>query len=210
MFKYGQEPRCLKCKPLLIDRIESDAEIEIFEFMKSVPGSKYKCIRNEPLNWNLLNADRKQLDIICCRKKDDKPMIAIEFDGCYWHSLEYKRPGYHLQKTKLCESLGIRLVHIWEDEWLLKKDAIKVFLASLLKDESVDIVPFTKSSLESSLLQIDRSKICKLLVPQDYKIVGETSPEVIIRTGDKKSDKYPVEDCGYLICERLVKKNEKS
>lgn len=40
--------------------------------------------------------------------------LAIEFNGVYWHS---KHPNnYHLNKTKTCETLGIRLIHVWEHE----------------------------------------------------------------------------------------------
>jgi hypothetical protein len=44
--------------------------------------------------------------------------LAIEHNGLYWHStLEHPDPLYHLSKTEACESLGIRLIHIWEDDW---------------------------------------------------------------------------------------------
>lgn len=44
--------------------------------------------------------------------------LAFEYNGVYWHSEEYRGSKYHLQKTLACEQLGIRLVHIWEDDWL--------------------------------------------------------------------------------------------
>jgi len=44
--------------------------------------------------------------------------IAIEFNGLYWHSeAAGKDDKYHLNKTELCEAKGIRLIHIFEDEW---------------------------------------------------------------------------------------------
>ena len=58
--------------------------------------------------------------------------IAIEFDGLYWHSEEHKPNDYHLNKTKLCIGNGIRLIHIFEDEWLNKKDIVKSRLKNLL------------------------------------------------------------------------------
>ena len=44
--------------------------------------------------------------------------LAIEYNGLYWHSeLAGKTANYHLDKTERVESKGIRLVHIFEDEW---------------------------------------------------------------------------------------------
>lgn len=44
--------------------------------------------------------------------------IAIEYNGLYWHSEKCgKSPKYHLIKTEICEKHGIRLIHIFEDEW---------------------------------------------------------------------------------------------
>lgn len=54
--------------------------------------------------------------------------IAIEYNGLYWHSELYKDKYYHLNKTEICNKNGIRLIHIWEDNWLYKKDIIKSIL----------------------------------------------------------------------------------
>ena len=51
--------------------------------------------------------------------------LAIEFNGLYWHSELYKENGYHLNKTEVCRSVGIELIHIWEDDWMFKGDIIK-------------------------------------------------------------------------------------
>jgi hypothetical protein len=49
--------------------------------------------------------------------------LAIEFDGLYWHSeANGKDRNYHLQKTQQCEARNIRLIHIFEDEWVNKTD----------------------------------------------------------------------------------------
>lgn len=54
----------------------------------------------------------KELDIYIPSKK-----IGIEFNGTYWHSSIKKPKNYHLEKSKLAEEAGIRLIHIWEYEW---------------------------------------------------------------------------------------------
>jgi len=61
--------------------------------------------------------------------------LAIEYNGLYWHSeLFGKNKDYHLNKTKLCNEKGIRLIHIFEHEWLLKQDIIKSRINSLLNN----------------------------------------------------------------------------
>lgn len=48
--------------------------------------------------------------------------LAIEMNGLYWHSTEHKHKKYHQDKTNACEENGIRLIHIFEDEWLYQKE----------------------------------------------------------------------------------------
>jgi hypothetical protein len=59
--------------------------------------------------------------------------IGIEYNGLYWHSENQgKNKSYHLDKTKKCLSVGVRLIHIFSDEWISKKDIIKNRLLNLL------------------------------------------------------------------------------
>lgn len=73
----------------------------------------------------------KELDIYIPEKK-----IAIEFDGVFWHS-SYVRDKeevktFHLEKTVACNEKGIRLIHIFEDEWNNKGEICKSIIASAL------------------------------------------------------------------------------
>jgi len=69
-----------------------------------------------------------ELDIIIPSKK-----IAIEYNGLYWHSESAgKDQKYHLNKYNLCKEKGYRLIQIWENEWLLKKDIVKSILSSII------------------------------------------------------------------------------
>jgi G:T-mismatch repair DNA endonuclease (very short patch repair protein) len=67
--------------------------------------------------------------------------IGIEFNGLYWHSHEVMKQGrenwsnseitnYHLDKTKYFESIGIRIIHIWEHEWRERRVQVEDFLKS--------------------------------------------------------------------------------
>ena len=55
----------------------------------------------------------KELDIYIPNRK-----FAIEVNGNYWHSSLNKDKYYHRNKTLACKELGIRLVHVFEYEWL--------------------------------------------------------------------------------------------
>lgn len=51
--------------------------------------------------------------------------IGFEFNGLYWHSELFKNKNYHINKTNYFKEKGIRIIHIWEDDWDNKKEIIK-------------------------------------------------------------------------------------
>ena len=67
----------------------------------------------------------KEIDIYVPSKK-----LGIEVNGTYWHSNLFKAKSYHQEKSKLAEKAGIRLIHIWEYEWLdpVQQNKIKMML----------------------------------------------------------------------------------
>lgn len=105
----------------LCGNIMSNKETEIYEFCKGI--DKNTEIRNRILLNN------KEIDIYCPSKD-----IGIEFNGLYWHSEHFKKDAKycHLNKTLLCESIGIKLIQIFEDEWIDKPNIIKSYINKLL------------------------------------------------------------------------------
>ena len=61
--------------------------------------------------------------------------LAIEFNGGYWHSERFKDKNYHLNKYNLCKSKGIRLISIWEWEYLKDRDKIENFIKNLILEK---------------------------------------------------------------------------
>ena len=59
--------------------------------------------------------------------------LAIEFNGSYWHSEIYKDKEYHQMKTKMCNDLGITLIHIHEYLYTNKSEIYKNIIKSKLK-----------------------------------------------------------------------------
>jgi very-short-patch-repair endonuclease len=71
----------------------------------------------------------KELDIYVPSKK-----VAIEIDGLVWHCSKFKE-DYPIQlsaKTDLCDKLGIRLIHFYDDEIREKYPIVKSIIASAL------------------------------------------------------------------------------
>ena len=98
----------------------SICEDEIVNFIKSIYSGEI-----ETNNRKIISP--KEIDIYIPEKK-----LAIEFDGLYWHSSAVDRiyKSYHYDKTIACEEKGIRLIHIYEDEWKYKKEIIKSMISS--------------------------------------------------------------------------------
>ena len=98
----------------------SKGEWEIRNFIEELGFSVIKNCRS------VINP--KEIDIYIPELK-----IGIEFDGIYWHSEENGvDKNYHLNKTIECENKGIRLIHIFEDEWVLKPHIVKARLKQIL------------------------------------------------------------------------------
>jgi len=58
--------------------------------------------------------------------------IGFEFNGIRWHSDQFKHPKYHQEKSLYFAEKGIKLVHIWEDWWLNKRDLVFAFIRNQL------------------------------------------------------------------------------
>jgi hypothetical protein len=58
--------------------------------------------------------------------------LGFEFNGLYWHSELKKYKNYHIDKTKYFEERGIRIFHIWEDNWTFNRDIVKSQLKNWL------------------------------------------------------------------------------
>ena len=96
-----------------------------------------KSLRSAPENeiakWigSYFNIERNKRNIISPQELDifiPEKNIALEFNGLYYHSK--KESTYHLKKTENCAKLGIKLIHIFEDEWYYKEKQTK----SIIKD----------------------------------------------------------------------------
>lgn len=51
--------------------------------------------------------------------------LAIEVNGLRFHTDRLKEKNYHYEKWKACARVGLRLLHVNEDEWLERPECIK-------------------------------------------------------------------------------------
>lgn len=107
---------CTICNPI---NNQSDAQEQLRLFIR------------ENYSGEIIKNDRKtiglELDIYLPELK-----LAFEYNGIFWHSELYKGKNYHLSKTNLCLDNDIQLIHIWEDDWILKNQIIKSRIKNLL------------------------------------------------------------------------------
>ena len=116
---------CTLCNP-----IGSTSNSAIEEFIRAFLKSKGIIFKEK--DRKIL--DGKEIDFYIEDKK-----IAIEINGLFWHSEKFKENDYHLNKTIYCLDKGIFLVHVFEDEIMIKPDLVKSRLSSILgiNDEKI-------------------------------------------------------------------------
>lgn len=99
----------------------SNGHAELINFLKTI------------IDCDILINDRKVLngkELDCYIPSHN---LAIEYNGVYWHSeANGKYKNYHQEKTNLCINKSIKLIHIFENEWIEKRDIIESVLKSNL------------------------------------------------------------------------------
>ena len=104
----------------------SRPEKEVLDYVRSIYSgevleNKFGIIRNSKGN-------SLELDIFIPDRS-----IAIEFNGVFWHSINSGiERNYHKYKTKACEDVGVRLIHIFEDQWVNSNDICRSIISSAL------------------------------------------------------------------------------
>jgi hypothetical protein len=59
--------------------------------------------------------------------------LAFEYNVVWWHSEKFKDKNYHKTKFDLCKEKNIKLITIWEDDWLTKREICESFISNKLK-----------------------------------------------------------------------------
>ena len=139
---------CTVCNP--VGSTPSAKEIELRDFVSSI-------YQGEVVQGH---RDGYELDIYL-----PDLAVGIEYNGLYWHSERFKGRGYHLAKTEHFRNRGIRVYHVWEDDWIHRNAIVRSQVSNWLgvtpvrlraRDGEVRVVedgPLVRSFLESSHIQ---------------------------------------------------------
>ena len=115
---YWKQPNCLECKP----KVSSNEQEEVYNFIVNE-------LKVENVKQRIRILDGSEIDIYLPDFK-----LAIEYNGIYWHCelSNGKDSKYHITKTLLANKLGIKLIQIFSDEWLNKKEIVKSRIRNLI------------------------------------------------------------------------------
>jgi hypothetical protein len=124
----GKSP-CTRCFP--VEFSSSIEEENLSNFVASVIGNE-NIVRHDRITLN-----GKELDILIPSRN-----VAIEYNGLYWHSTANERidKEFHLQKTVMCEAKGIRLIHVFSDEYAHKQEIVESRIKSILGKSNTRIM----------------------------------------------------------------------
>jgi len=187
-------PLCTICFP--IDDMKSIKEKQILSYIREI--SDYEIISGY--------RDGLEIDIFLPELN-----IGFEFNGLYWHSEKYRDKNFHLNKTKFFENKGIRIIHIWEDDWDLKRDIIKSQIKNWLCVNNDKIY-----ARKCDIREIQDSKLCKKFLNENhiqgytifnYSIGLYLNEELVsIMTFDRMEGRNKMEEGGWNLnrfCSKL-------
>ena len=138
----------------------SKGEDEISEFVENL-GFKVE---------HRVRVDKKhEIDVYITEKK-----FGIEFNGLRWHCEAMgKNKWYHYDKSQICLENGIRLIHVFEDEWIYKKEIVKAKIAHLLGSDCGSL----KIGARECLINIIGNKECDEFL-EKYHIQGKAKSTI--------------------------------
>jgi hypothetical protein len=115
VLRDGKIPRCTHCFSPKYHT--SKIENEIKDWLKQL---NISIVPNKRFYYK--GKHHHELDIYIPEKN-----IGIELNGIYYHSeiAGNKRQNYHLIKTNFFKEKNIQVIHIWDKEWIEKKDIVK-------------------------------------------------------------------------------------
>lgn len=124
-FKWRCDNNISPCDDCCGIKFGSSSQHAVTEYCKLHTDKEVEVNKKRILN------DKWELDIYI-----EELAIAIEYDGLFWHSYNRNETPderrKHLDKTTQCLDKGIKLIHIFEHEWVKKPDIVKSRLRSLM------------------------------------------------------------------------------
>lgn len=151
----------------------SVAQDEIYKFLKKVLDD-VEVIKNDKSTLSGIELDI-YIPSLC---------FAIEYNGLRWHSEQFnKDKNYHLNKTLECQKKGIRLIQIFEDEYIENKTLIYEKLKHFLHIDN----NLPKIAARKCIVKVINKKVCEEFLNR-YHIQGFVTSSVYLGCYDKISN----------------------
>lgn len=145
-------PRCFSCFPVN-DVKDSIIQQEFVAWIVAQPECGGCGIGRDEIVLNDRSAlgNGKEVDVYIPRLK-----IGFEMNGNFWHTEVFgsKPKNYHQDKVLVAASRGIRLVHVFEDDWVKKRDLVKEKIKRLLGVYSPGMVKFYARKTEAYRIEL--------------------------------------------------------
>lgn len=112
-------------------------------------GAIYKLVCEMIGSEKVKHRDRKtihpyEIDILIPSKN-----FAIEYDGLFWHNEERCGCEKLLDKTIKSDLKGVKLIHIFEDEWLSSPESVIDYITRTLTPEKIQEVDVTQCTVKN-------------------------------------------------------------
>lgn len=109
------------CPYCRLSSTKSRQELEVLDLVRSITPSI------------VMSGNRSQIFPLELDMFIPDQLLAIEYCGLYWHSeLQGKGRDYHLHKMLACQKKNIRLITVFEDEWVNKRPIVTSRLTAIL------------------------------------------------------------------------------
>ena len=114
----------------------------------------------------------------------DELKFGIEYNGLYWHSDEFLPQSYHLDKLNTAKSNNIKLIQIFEDEWIEKHEIVKSILLSKIGKSPItqfartlDIVELDYTTTKN-FLTLSHLQGCPKSIKHSFGLVNKKTNEI--------------------------------
>ena len=127
--------------------------------------------------------------------------LGFEFNGLYWHSEDQKGRTYHLDKKNYFKERGIKIINIWEDDWIHRRDILESQISNWLgktpnkiwaRNCEVRVIKKSSNFLEINHLQGSDKSSVKLGLFNNDELVS-------VMTFDRFEGRRKMEDGGWNL-----------
>lgn len=99
-----------------------------------------------------------------------------------------------MEKTLMCENIGVHLVHVYQDEWADEQGGVRATIRNILKN----VYPSG-----GDIIVLPRGKYPAFYDIPGYRLDSVTEPSLVVRRYKNNSHTYTLYNCGSLIYKKI-------